>query len=80
MIRFPAVASQFYPGDEASLRRTLQEIVPEQPAKRQKALAVVSPPTRPGLMLMIRHDPSLIACCADHRFLTLSSRHTGVPT
>ena len=43
MIRFPAVASQFYPGDEASLLRTLQEIVPDQPLKKQKALAVVSP-------------------------------------
>jgi len=43
MVRYPAVASQFYPGDEATLRRTLQAMVPEGSSKRQKALAVVSP-------------------------------------
>ena len=43
MIRYPAVASQFYPGDKATLQRTLQAILPESPSPKKKALAVVSP-------------------------------------
>jgi AmmeMemoRadiSam system protein B len=43
MIRIPAVASQFYPGEPSTLQRTLQEIVPEGPTPKKKALAVVSP-------------------------------------
>jgi len=41
MVRHPAVASQFYPGDSNTLRRTLETLIPSVP--KQKALAVVSP-------------------------------------
>ena len=41
MLRHPAVASQFYPGDPETLRRTLASLIPE--TSKQKALAVVSP-------------------------------------
>lgn len=43
MIRYPAVASQFYPGDPTTLQHTMQAIVPESPSPKRKALAVVSP-------------------------------------
>jgi len=44
MLRSPAVAGQFYPGNEASLVKTLNSLVPEiQPEERKQALAVVSP-------------------------------------
>jgi len=42
MKREPAVAHQFYPGDPATLRRTLERLIPET-ATKLKALAVVSP-------------------------------------
>lgn len=43
MIRTPAVASQFYPGDPSTLQRTLQAMVPESPGPEKKALAAVCP-------------------------------------
>jgi len=44
MLRSPAVAGQFYPGNEASLVQTLNTLVPEvHPEERKKALAVISP-------------------------------------
>lgn len=44
MIRSPAVANQFYPGNSAELTRILAQLVPTVPEnKKQKALAVVSP-------------------------------------
>ncbi|MBU4230513.1 MAG: AmmeMemoRadiSam system protein B [Desulfurivibrionaceae bacterium] len=42
MKREPAVAHQFYPGDPATLRSTLDSLIPSGTAK-EKALAVVSP-------------------------------------
>ncbi|MDG4476937.1 AmmeMemoRadiSam system protein B [Thiovibrio frasassiensis] len=42
MKREPAVAYQFYPGDPATLKETLDRLIPAATAK-QKALAVVSP-------------------------------------
>ena len=42
MIRQPVVANQFYPGDPAHLRQTLQALVPEV-REKQRAIAVVSP-------------------------------------
>ena len=42
MKREPAVAHQFYPGDPATLRKTLERLIPETVSK-QKAIAVVSP-------------------------------------
>jgi hypothetical protein len=42
MNREPAVAHQFYPGDPATLKHTLDSLIPAATA-RQKALAVVSP-------------------------------------
>ena len=42
MKREPAVAHQFYPGDPATLRSTLERLIPPTTTK-QKALAVVSP-------------------------------------
>lgn len=42
MKREPAVAHQFYPGDPATLRHTLERLIPATTTK-QKALAVVSP-------------------------------------
>lgn len=42
MKREPAVAHQFYPGDPATLKRTLASLIPAA-AIKQKALAVVSP-------------------------------------
>jgi len=41
--RSPVVAGQFYPGDEKSLRITLQKLTGNTPAKKQKVLAAVSP-------------------------------------
>lgn len=44
MIRQPAVADRFYPGNRSSLSRTVKELLPTQPpATRTKALAAVSP-------------------------------------
>jgi len=44
MIRSPAVAGQFYPGNEASLVKSLDALISGiQPEKRKKAIAVVSP-------------------------------------
>lgn len=44
MIRSPAVANQFYPGNSAELTRLLARLVPAVPEyDKQKALAVVSP-------------------------------------
>ena len=42
MLREPAVAHQFYPGDPATLRRTLDQMVPEITDK-QTAMAVIAP-------------------------------------
>ncbi|MGV1098755.1 AmmeMemoRadiSam system protein B [Thiovibrio sp. JS02] len=42
MLREPAVAHQFYPGDPRTLRQTLDRLVPKKPT-REKALAVISP-------------------------------------
>lgn len=42
MKREPAVAHQFYPGDPATLHKTLERLIPETVSK-QKAIAVVSP-------------------------------------
>lgn len=42
MKREPAVAHQFYPGDPATLKRTLDSLIPATTTK-QKALAVISP-------------------------------------
>lgn len=42
MRRSPAVAHQFYPGDPATLAKTLKEIIPQNATKKQ-ALAVISP-------------------------------------
>ena len=42
MKREPAVAHQFYPGDPATLKSTLERLIPST-ATKQKALAVVSP-------------------------------------
>lgn len=44
MMRLPAVADQFYPGDARTLHRTLEALVPAIPeADKGEALAVVSP-------------------------------------
>jgi len=44
MLRSPAVAGQFYPGNEASLVKTLNSLIPDSPAAEKKeALAVISP-------------------------------------
>lgn len=45
MIRTPAVAHRFYPGDPEVLRRHLQALVPAGPDNetRRKALAIISP-------------------------------------
>lgn len=44
MLRSPAVAGQFYPGNETSLIKTLDALIPEiQPAVKTEALAVVAP-------------------------------------
>lgn len=42
MIRQPAVAGQFYPGNEQALRRELQQLIPEVSPKQQ-VLGVISP-------------------------------------
>lgn len=42
MIRQPAVAGQFYPGNEQALRRELQQLMPEVSPKQQ-VLGVISP-------------------------------------
>jgi len=42
MKREPAVAHQFYPGDPATLKRTLDRLIPDT-ATKQKAMAVISP-------------------------------------
>lgn len=41
-IRQPAVAGQFYPGNEAALRKELQRLIPTSGAKR-KAIGAISP-------------------------------------
>lgn len=41
--RLPAVAGQFYPGDETSLRITIQKLAGDVPEKKQKVFAAVSP-------------------------------------
>ena len=44
MLRSPAVAGQFYPGSEASLVKTLNDLIPDIPREEKKeALAVISP-------------------------------------
>ena len=43
MIRQPAVAHRFYPGDPQELARTVQSLLPAHPAEKRKALGVVSP-------------------------------------
>jgi len=43
MVREPAVAHQFYPGDPNILQETLAGLIPAGPAKKQQALAVVAP-------------------------------------
>jgi MEMO1 family protein len=43
MIRQPAVADRFYPGNRNTLRRTIQNLLGEAPASKRKALAVISP-------------------------------------
>ena len=44
MIRSPAVANQFYPGNPATLSETLDSLIPSVPeTEKQTALAVVSP-------------------------------------
>jgi MEMO1 family protein len=43
MIRTPAVASQFYPGEAAALRRTIAGLLPAAGPAKKKALAVVAP-------------------------------------
>jgi AmmeMemoRadiSam system protein B len=43
MIRTPVVANQFYPGDPQLLRQTLEELIPDKPKEKKKALAVISP-------------------------------------
>lgn len=43
MIRQPAVAGRFYPGDPQELARTVQALLPERAEPPQKALGVVSP-------------------------------------
>ena len=44
MIRSPAVANQFYPGNPVTLSETLDSLIPSVPeSKKQTALAVVSP-------------------------------------
>lgn len=42
-IRLPAVAGQFYPGDDATLRIAIQELAGTIPVNKQKVLAAVSP-------------------------------------
>lgn len=41
--RSPAVAGQFYPGDEKTLRRTIQKLTGNSPLKKRKVIAAVSP-------------------------------------
>ena len=43
MIRYPAVAGQFYPGDQKTLFRSISEICTPEVEKKQNALAIVSP-------------------------------------
>ena len=43
MKREPAVAGQFYPGDEKTLRQTIADLAPAPPEAKQQAIAVVSP-------------------------------------
>ena len=43
MIRMPAVANQFYPGDPAALRSNLESLIPTSVRVKKKALAVISP-------------------------------------
>ena len=43
MIRQPAVAHRFYPGDPQELSRTVQSFLPAEPAEKRKALGLVSP-------------------------------------
>jgi AmmeMemoRadiSam system protein B len=44
MLRSPAVAGQFYPGNEASLVKMLNTLIPViQPEERKQALAVIAP-------------------------------------
>ncbi len=43
MLREPAVANQFYPGDKATLTQAVQQYIPHPDTQPQSALAVVSP-------------------------------------
>ena len=43
MIRYPAVAGQFYPGDQATLAKSVSELCSPAAREKQKALVVVSP-------------------------------------
>jgi AmmeMemoRadiSam system protein B len=43
MIRSPAVAGRFYPGDDKSLRQSISELCKTAPATKKKVLAAVSP-------------------------------------
>ena len=44
MLRSPAVAGQFYPGNKVSLVETLKNLIPYiQPEEKKDALAVISP-------------------------------------
>ena len=43
MIRQPAVAHRFYPGDPQELSRTVKSLLPADPAEKRKSLGVVSP-------------------------------------
>lgn len=43
IIRSPDVAGRFYPGDENSLRKTLQDLTGNPPKQKQRVLAAISP-------------------------------------
>ena len=43
MMRQPAVAGQFYPGNPNTLRQTIEDFLPEAPHETSSALAVISP-------------------------------------
>ena len=44
MLRSPAVAGQFYPGNEVSLVKTLNNLIPDiNPEEKKEAFAVISP-------------------------------------
>ena len=43
MERAPAVAGQFYPGDKEELRRTIQDLIPNNTTPKKKVIAAISP-------------------------------------